>query len=448
MLKGTLTRCTSWSRTVVAQSVVYEPRAVDDVRKVLDLGQVLPRGGGMSFGDAGLSDKGNVIDLKFLAKPEDIEFDSKAGILCCPAGISQIKILEHTGPEGWVLPAIPGSAKITIGGSVAADAHGKNHFARSSISSHLISLVIMLASGDVVEVSRENMPDLFWATVGGLGLTGVVLRVKLKMQRFRSCYAIQQMIGFESVDEMVDVIEKRKDQYEYLLGWVDGDFKPGNLWHGAVSIGRDASVDETSDPWKIPRRNTITLPFLNPLPKGGLLAGRVVNKAIGLKFKGGEKKLIDINRFFFPQDAVSNWNLVFGRAGFVDYQCCIPFFVSREFLTCIHQFLNKHRVFCFLVVVKRFGSPEKSGPLTFAQDGISLALDIPFRPGITELLKLLDEIVVDFGGRINLVKDSRLPSEMLRKMYPRFDEWRTIRNKYDPEGIFSSDLSRRLGLTD
>ena len=401
----------------------------------------------MSFGDAALNDGRNLIETASLAQIGDISLDSKTGILCCPSGSTQKDILGVAVRQGWILPAIPGSANITIGGSIAADGHGKNHYLRGSISQHLISLEIMLASGELIEVSRGKMPDLFRATVGGLGLTGVVLSAKLNLQPISSAYATYKLIGFENVGEMVDVIEAQKSNYEYILGWVDGNFRPGKPWRGAVALGRILASEQLNDPLILPPARAIKLPFANPLPWGGMLAGRVVNQVIGRKFRHGRNGVENLNRFFFPQDMIINWNLAFGHSGFVDYQCCVPGDNGREFFKQVQQFLNKHRVFCFLVAIKRFGSPERNGPFTFAQDGFSIAMDIPMQSGLFSLLHSLDEIVVDFGGRINPVKDMRISPGMLKRMYPKLDEWLEVKEKYDPEGKFCSDLSRRLELT-
>jgi FAD/FMN-containing dehydrogenase len=440
-------RVRGWARPDYTQSKIYRPSNSHEVREALHLGRVLARGGGISFGDVALNDTHSLIETGLLARSQDISLDKSAGILHCSSGVSQKEILRNIAPHGWILPAIPGSQNITIGGSIAADAHGKNHYMRGTISQHLDSIQIMLASGNLVEVSREKSPDLFWATVGGLGLTGVILNVKLNLQKIPSVYAEHKIIGFEDVDDLVDLIEGYKGSHEYILGWVDGNFKPGKPWQGALSVGRSVPVDEAEYPWKLPRRRFIKLPIENPIPGDGMLVSRLINRAINHKFRDGREEVIDVNRFFFPQDAISNWNLAFGSTGFVDYQCCVPADNGRDFFKEVHRFLNKNYIRCFLIAIKRFGEPERHGPFTFAQNGFSIALDMPLRPGTLDALNYLDEIVVDYNGRINTVKDSRISPAMLRKMYPRLDEWLTVKEKYDPEKIFCSDLSRRLELT-
>jgi FAD/FMN-containing dehydrogenase len=442
-----LERVTGWSRVSHARSKIFRPTNAEEARDALRLGDILPRGGGMSFGDAALNDGRNLIKTSSFAQIGNISLDRETGVLCCSSGLTQKEIIALCVRQGWTLPAIPGAENITIGGSIAADGHGKNHYLRGSISRHLISLEIMVASGDLMEVSREKTSDLFWATVGGLGLTGVILSAKLRLQPISSAYAKYRLIGFKNVGEMIDVIENKKSDYEYILGWADGNFRPGKLWHGAVSVGEILPSENVNISLNLPPRRAIKLPFPNPLPWGGMLAGRIVNKVIGRKFSHGRNGVEDLNQFFFPQDAVTNWNFAFGNSGFVDYQCCVPEAVGREFFTKVHQFLNKHRVFCFLVAIKRFGSPEYNGPFTFAQDGFSIAMDIPMQSGLFSLLNLLDEVVVEFGGRINPVKDMRVSPRMLRRMYPKLDEWLEVKEKYDPKEAFCSDLSRRLELT-
>lgn len=447
-MKHKIRNLKGWARTKVSRSRIYRPESLAELREVLARGYALPRGGGMSFGDVALNHKGNVIELKDLRNSEPIRLNSRDGTLSCPAHLTQAAVLRTVVPSGWILPAIPGSDRITIGGAVAADAHGKNHHLYDSISHHLISLELMLAQGDLVEVSRDNMSDLFWATVGGLGLTGIILRVNLKLQKLTSCYMLEEMIGFNSVDEMIDLFETNKTNRDYLLGRVDGNFRPGMRWSGALSVGVNASSDGINEPWIVPSRRKIYLPFPNPLPKGGVLASRIVNSAIGYRFKPGRKQIKDVNRFFFPQDSIRNWNLAFGWSGFVDYQCCVPISQARLFVESVHTFLNSHSVLCFLVAIKRFRCPENTSPLVFPQDGLSVALDIPIQPATMEMLDQLDDIVETYNGRVNLVKDSRLPRKRFKNMYPDYETWRLMKEKYDPKGIFVSDLSRRLGLTE
>jgi len=442
-----LQQVNGWSRISHARSKIFRPTSIEEVRDNLSWGDILPRGAGMSFGDAALNNSRKLIETVSILELQKIALDKTTGVLLCSSAATQKEILRLSSRQGWLLPAMPGSENITIGGSIAADGHGKNHYLRGSISKHLISMQIMLASGELVEASREKMPGLFWATVGGLGLTGVILSVKLKLQSIGSVYASYKMKGFDDVDKMVDLIETQKTSYEYILGWVNGSFKPGKPWQGAVSVGKILSSHQVKEPWTLPNRRAIKLPFLNPVPGGGMLAGRIVNYVIDRQFRHGRNNVIDLNKFFFPQDAVINWNLAFGHSGFVDYQCCVPVDNGKEFFKQVHRFLNKHRIFCFLIAIKRFSAPEREGAFTFAQNGYSLGLDIPVRSGIFNLLHLLDEIVVDYGGRINPIKDARVLPGMLRRMYPRLDEWLEMREKYDRNRIFSSDLSRRLELT-
>jgi decaprenylphospho-beta-D-ribofuranose 2-oxidase len=436
-----------WGRISRAKCNIFRPRDRLEVAEALSAGENLPRGGGMSFGDAALNDSRAVIETLSLTLSEEISFDTKSGILRCSAGTTQREILNMFGPEGWILPAIPGSKDITLGGSIAADGHGKNHYKRGAISQHLISMQIMLASGEVVYASREMKSDLFWVTIGGLGLTGVILSIELKLQKIRSVFAKHKIFGFDDVDGLINLIEEHKSKYEYILGWVDGKFEPRRRWQGAVSVGRNASEGEVKDPWAFPPHSAIRVPFTNPVPGTGVLVSRLVNHLIKEKFKHGRQEVIDLDRFFFPQDAIGNWNLAFGRAGFVDYQCCVPFDLGREFFKELHRFLSKQRMCCFLVAIKRFREPERNGPLTFVQNGYSIALDMPMQRGILEQLHSLDQLVVDYGGRINPVKDSRILPAMFRRMYPRLPEWLAIKEKYDPGRRFSSDLSRRLELT-
>ena len=439
-------RLRGWGRAFHTESSVYEPRDGREAEQVLQAPTaVIARGGGRSYGDAALNHDGAILRSARLREPE-IGLDSVTGRLRASACAPQREILAECCPKGWVLPAIPGSREITLGGAVAADAHGKNHYAAGSMIRHVRWMRVLAADGSIVECSREREADLFWATAGGLGLTGIVLSLDVQLRPIPSTTVISEMHGFEGVDELMAVMERHKDGSEYLLGWADGRFGKGGPLRGAVAVGRHVAAENLVEPWALPELRTYRLPCANPLPGAGWTAAQLLNRVIARKFRPGKLEERTISQFFFPQDAVSNWNVAFGRPGFVEYHCCLPLAFSRAALLEIHEFLCRERILCALVTLKRFGAAAREAPLSFPLPGYSLALDMPLRRGLLERLGTLDEILLCHGGRVNLVKDSRLPAETMRRMYPRVDEWLRVKRQVDPQRKFSSNLSRRLEL--
>jgi decaprenylphospho-beta-D-ribofuranose 2-oxidase len=304
----------------------------------------------------------------------------------------------------------------------------------------------MLGNGEVVKCSRVKEPDLFWATLGGLGLTGVVIEAELQLCRIDSTYASSIMMGFDGIDQLVELIETHKSKYEYILGWADGGVGVSSDWRGAVSFGRNMKADEVGEAWNLPALKPCRLPFPNPLPSGRITA-RLINYLIGREFRDGKETVTDLYRFFFPQELFSNWNIAFGPGGFIDYQCCIPYPKASDCLKQVQQILIESRIQCFLIVFKRFGTPEREGYFSFPMDGFSFTVEAPIQKNIYEILDQLDEVIVGFGGRLNPVKDSRTSPGMLKRMYPKLDRWLAVKQRYDPKEKFRSDMSRRLELT-
>lgn len=444
--KVTVETITGWSLHCSTQAQVCRVARSDDHWPEWVQGNVIPRGSGQSFGDASLPDSGVSLTISQVFEISRFSLDRKNGVLKCPAGMTQRQVLERIVPLGWVLPTVPGSSSISIGGAVAADAHGKNHYASGSIADHVLSLEIMLASDEVLCASRTNFPDIFWATIGGLGLTGVILEISLQLQPLSSTRVFQEVTVFRDVHEMLDIIEEKKSTNEFLLGTVDGNFDHKRRWCGVVTVSTICPSTECADLGPYPTRGVLSVPEFFQYTRFGSLVTWALNQAICFSTRHRRKGDTDLNRFFFPQDGLANWNRLFGQAGFVDYQCCIPIESSRSFLVELHKFLNRHAMKCFLVAIKRFRQPCNQNPLVFAQEGISIAMDMPLRQGTREQLNALDALVISFGGRVNLVKDARLGRSNFNRMYPRKNEWLATKHRYDPGGRFRSKLSTRLGL--
>ena len=422
-------------------------RTLSGMEKHALLSAGIPRGAGRSFGDVSLPDHSASIQLNPGGESSRVRLDPESGVVVCSAAASLDEVLRVTVPQGWIIPTLPGASQITIGGAIAADAHGKNHFSRGSIADHLIRFSLMLASGEIITVDRKTNTEIFWASVGGLGLTGLILEASVALQRISSIRLAQAQHRFASVAEMVEIIEAKKDSEEYLLGTVRGEFEPGQRWEGSVVTARHVEGEYGTPISEYPRRKHLQVPsFLSTIPMSKLSTW-VLNQAIRARVKYFSDKNVDMDRFFFPQDSLGAWNRLFGNRGFIDYQCCIPIENVTEFFNKLHAMLKKHSIGCFLVAIKRFRSSCNPNPLTFALDGISVALDLPIRSDTNVHLSELDELVVHFGGRVNLVKDARLSQRSFVQMYPRASEWLEVKHRVDPNRLLRSKLSSRLGLT-
>ena len=438
---------TGWSLHCSVQAPIEFVRITSGVEKHARLGAGIPRGAGRSFGDVSLPDHSASIQLDPGGESSRVRLDPESGVVVCSAAASLDEVLRVTVPQGWIIPTLPGASQITIGGAIAADAHGKNHFSRGSIADHLTRFSLMLVSGEIITVDRQTNAQIFWASVGGLGLTGLILEASLALQRISSIRIAQSQNRFTSVAEMVDIIERKKDSEEYLLGTVRGDFGPGQRWEGSVVTARHVEEEYGTPISEYPRRKHPQVPsFLSTVPMSKLSTWGL-NQAIRARIKYFSDKDVDMDRFFFPQDSLGAWNRLFGNRGLIDYQCCIPIENVTEFFNKLHAMLKKHSIRCFLVAIKRFKSSGNQSPLTFALDGISVALDLPIGSDTNAQLNELDELVVHFGGRVNLVKDARLSQERFAQMYPRASEWLEVKHRVDPNRLLRSKLSSRLGLT-
>jgi len=441
-----LSEITGWSLHCSVQAPIKQVNIPSGLSRLMVLGEGIPRGGGQSFGDVSLPDQGSAFVLKSMPTLANFVLNEKTGVLVCPASGTQKQVLDRITPAGWILPVVPGASGITIGGAVAADAHGKNHYTQGSIVDHLVSLKLALPSGDIILANRDDNSDIFWATIGGVGLTGLILEATLQLRRLRSLKVAQAVTRFESIPEMLTIIESQKDVAEFLLGTVDGNFGPKRRWRGVITSASVCRRELTDNLGRMPSRKRIGVPsFVRHVPLGALSTW-ALNNAIQLRTRLCSSREIDLDRFLFPQDALAHWNRLFGKSGFIDYQCCVPLENSLPYLTSLHSLLNQFSTKCFLIAIKRFRKSSNQNPLVFAQNGISIALDMPRRHNISDQLDILDELAIQFGGRVNLVKDARLSRKSFSHMYPEKEKWLSVKRRIDPDGRFRSRLSNRLGL--
>jgi decaprenylphospho-beta-D-ribofuranose 2-oxidase len=438
-----------WGRYPRARAEVVRPETVSAV-DVTQWEHVLARGLGRSYGDAALSKEGVVLLTERLNR--FLDFDERTGVLRAEAGVTLAEVLEVFAPRGWFPPVTPGTKFVTLGGCVAADVHGKNHHREGGFGAHVEGLELILADGRRVRCAPYENADLFRATVGGMGLTGVITEVVVRLKPVESSYVIVRHHAARDLEESLALQSDPTYDDEYTVGWVDLLAGGERAGRGVFIRGQHARPDELPSERRDLRQPATRALFEMPfdLPSWALnrFSAAAFN-ALYFRSQGGKRVAFvsDLNRFFYPLDAVGGWNRAYGRKGFVQYQCVLPLGESARGLRRMQEALAESGEPCFLAVLKRFGA-EGQGLLSFPAPGFTLALDFPVRgEGLFALLKKFDDLVLEHGGRVYLAKDACLDPEKFRLMYPRFPEWLEIKRRADPRDRFRSELSRRLGIT-
>lgn len=405
----------------------------------------IPRGNGRCYGDASLA-KNTISTLKY---DKVLSFDKTAGIFECQSGLILDRILEVIVPAGWFLPVTPGTKFITVGGAVASDVHGKNHHIEGAFSNHILEMDIVLSSGKTISCSPNLHPDLFEATCGGMGLTGLITRVKFTLKKIETSYITQRQIKAGNLEELIQLFDKHRN-CTYSVAWIDCLKKGVHAGRGILILGEHADIshlneNRKSNPLKYPSRKQINFPFYLPSWVLNKLTVRLFNFLFYLKnFKKEIKNVIEYESFFYPLDTILHWNRCYGKKGFIQYQFLLPL-ESKIGLTEILQKIGDRGLGSFLVVLKVLG--KQASIISFPKEGYTLALDFPMRAGLLEFLDELDQIVLRYGGRIYMSKDARMKPDVLRQGYPDLESFKAILRKYNPSGRIQSDQSDRLSLT-
>lgn len=409
---------------------------------------VIARGLGRSYGDPAQNGGGVVLDMT--PRSRVLSVDALSGRVVVEAGASLDQLLQQLLPMGLMVPVSPGTRQVTVGGAVAADIHGKNHHVAGSFCDHVESVDLLTADGVVRQVSRETDPELFWATAGGMGLTGVVLRVALRMSHVDSAHYVVDTERAHDLDDLMLRLEADDHRYTHSVAWIDCLARGGALGRSVITRGCSARVEDLPArlrrvPLDFRPHAGLTVPDVFP---SGLLNTATVTAFNEMWFRKAPRRrrrdVQSLGQFFHPLDMVRDWNRVYGRRGFLQYQFVVPF-GAEPALRRIVQRLSEAGAASFLAVLKRFGDGNP-GLLSFPSPGWTLALDIPLAGGLGVLLDELDSIVLDAGGRLYLAKDSRATASTIGAMYPGVGAFRVVRDRVDPDRRFRSDLGRRLEL--
>ena len=436
---------TGWGRTRPTRVYVEHPSSIYQLHDLVTTsrGPVTVRGAGRSYGDAAIGRY--TIDLTGCATIRS--FDPGSGVIVVDAGATLRALHQLTIAEGWGLPVLPGTSHITVGGAIASDVHGKNHAQQGSFGHHLLGLDLMLGSGGILHMSPETTPDGFWATVGGMGLTGIIVSATIQLQRLETSYLRVERGKTRTLEESMDLIAASTQTSSHAVAWIDAAH---HQMRGLVDI----STPATAGMLPAALQGTPLSPHgpamrsMASFPGHGVINRRSVAAANAVRwtFPGNTgPKIVHFSTALNALDGADFWPAAFGRQGLIQYQ----FSVSancRHVLQRVLEDLQSAGHAPALAVLKSFGAAGK-GLLSFPQPGWTLALDFPARaPGLTTVLSHLDEVIATAGGRVYLTKDSRLSASMLPRMYPELLRWQQIRNRLDPTQKMVSLLAQRLNL--
>ncbi len=407
-------------------------------------GNIIARGLGRSYGDASL---GKTV-LSTVHLNRILEFNSGSGVLIAECGVSLEQIIEEILPKGWFLPVTPGTKYVTMGGAIAADIHGKNHHVEGCFSRYIQWFDIIIESGETLRCSDSENTDLFHATFGGMGLTGVVIRAALRCKKVETSYIYQTIQPCYDLKELLEKIDQSISS-TYSVAWIDCFTKNG-VGKGILITGEHATTSQlpaNNQKLSVDHPQKRSVPFFFPSWALSKLSIKVFNQLYFRKQRRNSgTSVVNYNAFFYPLDAIKNWNRIYGRNGFIQYQMVIPTEYAHEGLTRLLSVIKEKGYGSFLSVLKLFGAENKL--LSFPSSGYTLALDFPAKKEVFDLVHELDEIVCSYGGRIYLAKDATTTAVDFKKMYSdQTVQFTAIRKTHNPTGKFRSSQSDRVQLT-
>ena len=454
-----------WGRTAPSTAQVLSTADVDTiaqaVKQVADENSELPehkrrgviaRGMGRSYGDPAQNGGGLVVDMTPLNRIHSIDPDT--GIVDVDAGVTLDQLMKAALPFGLWVPVLPGTRQVTIGGAIGPDIHGKNHHSAGSFGNHVLSMELLVADGRVLhlEPNGENA-ELFWATVGGMGLTGIILRARIQMTFTETAYFIADTERTDTLDETIALHSDGSEvNYTYSSAWFDAISAPPKTGRSTISRGSLATLDQlkefapklAKDPLKFNAPQLMTVPDIFPSWTMNKLSLMAIGEAYYLMGKPSRNDVKNLTQFYQPLDLIGEWNRGYGKAGFLQYQFVVPTDAVEPFKDIIYD-IQASGHYTALNVFKLFGEGNRA-PLSYPMKGWNVCVDFPIRPGLNEFLDRLDDQVMQFGGRLYLAKESRTSAEKFHAMYPGMAGWLKTRREIDPTGVFASDMSRRLEL--
>lgn len=431
----------SWGRFPSIEADIDEPVDNSSLGQVLQShppqNTLIARGAGRSYGDSALA--GHIVSSRFL--DNFLSFDEVTGEISCAAGVTLDQILRLCVPKGWFLPVLPGTKFVTVGGAIASDIHGKNHHVDGCFSTFIKSINLMLASGENVKCSDSKRKTLFRASCGGMGLTGIILDATLQLTRVDSAFIQQQTLMAENLEEIFLLFEENQDS-KYSVAWLDCMARGKNLGRSVLFLGEHANDDN-----RVLRDSfSVSAPKYSP----GFLLNKYSMRAFNgsyfsLNKRSNKDKLLHYENYFFPLDRIHHWNRLYGSKGFLQYQFVIPTDLAKEGITAVlTECIDKGKG-SFLTVLKKMGS-QNENLLSFPLEGYTLTLDFKYEKSLLPILDTLDDIVLAHGGRHYLAKDARMGEATFKQGYSNWEKFVKVRNQVDPNNLFGSLQSQRLGL--
>ena len=454
-----------WGRTAPSTAQVLSTADVDTiaqaVKQVADENSELPehkrrgviaRGMGRSYGDPAQNGGGLVVDMTPLNRIHSIDPDT--GIVDVDGGVTLDQLMKAALPYGLWVPVLPGTRQVTIGGAIGPDIHGKNHHSAGSFGDHVLSMELLVADGRVLHLEPTGeTAELFWATVGGMGLTGIILRARIQMTFTETAYFIADTDRTDTLDETIALHSDGSEvNYTYSSAWFDAISAPPKTGRSTISRGSLATLDQlkelapklAKDPLKFNAPQLMTVPDIFPSWTMNKLSLMAIGEAYYFMGKPARNQVLNLTQFYQPLDLIGEWNRGYGKAGFLQYQFVVPTDAVEPFKDIIYD-IQASGHYTALNVFKLFGEGNQA-PLSYPMKGWNVCVDFPIRPGLNEFLDRLDDQVMQFGGRLYLAKESRTSAEKFHKMYPELPGWLKTRREIDPTGVFASDMSRRLEL--
>ncbi|MFE1513917.1 FAD-binding oxidoreductase [Corynebacterium bovis] len=468
-LQTTTRTLTGWGRTAPSTAEVLRTRDTDviarAVAQVADSNAdkpahltrgVIARGMGRSYGDPAMNGGGLVVDMQDLNRIHSIDPDT--ALVDVDAGVTLDQLMKAALPHGLWVPVLPGTRQVTIGGAIGPDIHGKNHHSAGSFGNHVASMELLVADGRILHLEPEGSPDdptgeLFWATVGGMGLTGIILRATIRMTRTETAYFIADGDLTRDLDETIAFHSDGSEvNYTYSSAWFDAISAPPKLGRAAISRGSLATLDQlkelapklAKDPLKFNAPQLMTVPDIFPSFTMNKLSMIAVGELWWLKSGEYRNAVQNLTQFYQPLDLIGEWNRGYGPKGFLQYQFVVPTEAVEPFKEIIRD-IQRSGHYSALNVFKLFGEGNRA-PLSYPMPGWNVCVDFPIKKGLGAFLDELDQRVMEFGGRLYLAKESRTSAENFHRMYPGLEGWLRTRREIDPTGVFASDMSRRLEL--
>lgn len=441
-MRAQKTRLTSWGQNRHADMDAYRPERQTAIAEAIAAGAgrgVIAYGDGRNYGDLGLRDDGAAILTRRLDRI--LEFDEEAGIIVVEPGVTFAELYQFVSSRGFLPPVAPGTAFATLGGGVASDVHGKNHDRHGSLGNHIEWLDVVLADGRCVRSSRTEMPDLFAATIGGCGLTGIISAIGLRLFRQRANAVETHERRVRDLDQFFELMRDHRETSTYTVGWIDA------LQSGAA-LGR--GIFQSAEPIEVPNLKPNGRSLSVPVTFPNFTLNRVsvgIFNAIYYRHvpREGRRRNVEYSAFHHPLDKVAHWNRFYGPGGFYQFQCVLPDEFADIGVRRILETVSGARAASFLGVLKTFGEAGL-GYLSFPHPGVTLSLDIPARGETDALMDRLEALTLDHGGRLYLAKDARMSASGFAKMYPKLGGFRAALEKYDPDRVFDSEMARRLQI--